>query len=234
MVRNGLLITNEGPDGSGKATQTKLLCSELQRKGFTVVRYDFPTYGRDPVAATIRMMLGEMSQEWNRRSWQSKALLFASNRANYRDALLDQLAEHGTIVVCNRYVPSNQAHMAAYLEDLDPWDFRFSWIDKLEYELLDLPRPDLVLFHTMGTHTSQSLLERRGVKDAHEADVAYQERVELAYRKLARNDSSWIHVPADVGGGVEPPKRVHERVWTALSTHEIWRSFVRDQAANLR
>ena len=41
------LIVLEGLDGSGKGTQTRLLCDTLRAEGKTVRRIDFPMYERD-------------------------------------------------------------------------------------------------------------------------------------------------------------------------------------------
>lgn len=229
----GVLIVNEGPDGSGKETQTGLLCDRLLHEGYRVVRYDFPTYTRDPVADLIRTLLREQKEEWNARAWESRALLYASNRVRYRDEILAHLATPGTVVVCNRYVPSNMAHMSAYVDDVATWERRVQWIDHLEYDVLDCPRPDIVLLHTMPRMLSDVLLYRReqGAPDAHEADSAYLERVEACYRWILQHaEHTWRHIPADMQGIVESPTMVHERVWRELILHPLWMAFVEKQA----
>ena len=44
--RRGRFIVIDGTDGSGKATQTKLLAQKLERTGFDVKIADFPQYGQ--------------------------------------------------------------------------------------------------------------------------------------------------------------------------------------------
>lgn len=216
---------NDGPDGSGKETQTTLLCEHLEREGYHVVRYDFPTYAQDPVAALIRTFLREYKDEWNSRAWESRALLYTSNRARFRDEMLEHLAHPGRIIVCNRYVASNQGHMAAYAEDPTEWERRILWIDQLEYGHLGLPRPDVTLLHTMPRTVSDKLLEKRerGQQDAHEENSAYLARVEQCYRVIADlNPTTWCHTPADQNGEVESPEAVHVRVWECLTQHPAW------------
>ena len=53
----GKLIVFEGTDGSGKATQTALLCGELDRRGIPYRRLEFPRYSEDS-SALIRLYLG--------------------------------------------------------------------------------------------------------------------------------------------------------------------------------
>lgn len=233
----GVFIAMEGPDGSGKETQTTLLCDHLQRDGWRVARFDFPTYGQDPVADLIRTMLKALKEEWNSRPWESKAVLFASNRRRFREQLVAALAQAGTVVVCNRYVPSNAAHMAGYVDDPTEWERRFQWIEHLEYELMGLPRPDIVFLHTMPQHAADQLLHRRerGAKDAHEADSAYLARVAQCFHVLAQRDSGhWVHVPAEVGGRIESPQEVHERLWRALPSHSSWRVFAEQRVVATR
>lgn len=215
---------NEGPDGSGKETQTTLLCEHLQREGMQVARFDFPTYGQDPVADLIRSMLRTMQQHWNERSMESRALLYAANRALLKEDLLAALTQPNTVVVCNRYVASNQAHMAAYSENPEAWEQRFQWIEELEYRHLNLPRPDLVILHTMPSAKRAGLLQTReqGKPDAHEANRAYLDRVEQCYHALARREPErWLHISADVDGVVQSPEAVHERVWDALMKYPV-------------
>lgn len=230
MERRGILIVNEGPDGSGKETQTTLLCRRLEREGIPVVRFDFPTYGADPVADLIRTMLKTMKGEWNHRPWQSKAVLFASNRLRFLEPMQTALATGGA-VVCNRYTPTNQAHMAGYVEEVEEWGRRFAWVAHLEYDMMGLLRPDIVLLHTMPRSTRDKLLHVRekGQRDAHEENSPYLERVVHCFHALARREPDvWRHIPADVDGRVESPEDVHARVWDALVAHPAWQAFVQE------
>lgn len=45
---SGKLIVFEGTDGSGKATQSKLLFERLQREGVDCRKLNFPRYGEKP------------------------------------------------------------------------------------------------------------------------------------------------------------------------------------------
>ena len=47
---SGKLIVFEGTDGSGKATQSKLLFERLQREGVDCRKLNFPRYGEKSAA----------------------------------------------------------------------------------------------------------------------------------------------------------------------------------------
>ena len=50
----GKLIVFEGTDGSGKATQSRLLCDELTRRGISFRKLEFPRY-KEESSALIRL-----------------------------------------------------------------------------------------------------------------------------------------------------------------------------------
>ncbi len=222
-----VLIAVEGPDGAGKATQSALLCRRLAAYGLRVFRHDLPTYTLDPVADLIRTLLHARPDAWDHRPWMSKALLYASNRAWLAPVIEEELAHPGAVVVCNRYVASNQAHMAGYTDDRAEQQRRFTWVADLEYRLLQLPQPDIVLLLTIERRFSDTFLRQREgeVLDAHERDRSYLARVSACYEDLcALSEDAWRHIPAGImEGTVERPESVHDRVWETLTTHHAWR-----------
>lgn len=228
-MHKGLLLVNEGPDGSGKETQTRLLCDYLKEEGYNLVKFSFPTYKQDPVADLIRFMLHEAKDDWNTRDWRSKAVLYASNRLRFLPDLENALAQPVNVVVCDRFVSSNQGHMGALEEDSSERHKRYTWIDHLEFEMMGLPRPDVVLLHTMPSEMRAALLMKRenGKPDAHEENSIYLDRVETSYYELMDfYPEVWRHIPADMDGKLQTPEEVHERVRQALVEHPRWKEFV--------
>lgn len=189
---SGKLITIEGPDGTGKSTQIKLLCERLRASGQTVVEYDFPNKSGSPIGELIGKFLrgkfGEVAPEF-------LALAFSIDRFDSRERIRTDLAS-GHIVVCDRYVASNIAFQRAKLEEIEQQVSLESTLNWLEYDLFKLPLPkfELVLFadeqyFTDGHHRSRQLDSQRaylGVNDAdiHEDSINLQIAVNAYYSSL--------------------------------------------------
>lgn len=226
---NGLFVVTEGPDGSGKETQTGLLCARLENEGHRVHRFDFPTYGKSAIADLIRELLTVKQETWQALPWQAKAMLFAANREEFRDHLSNLLADPRAIVVSNRYVASNQAHMAAYVPDTFEHVQRFAWIEALEYGMTRLPKPDIVFLYALPCAVARRFLTTResGVLDAHEKDVPYQDRVLMCFETLARREQgAWREISVHVDGNVRSREDIHYSVWAALTSHPAWQTYV--------
>jgi dTMP kinase len=99
-----VFVTFEGVDGSGKTTQTELLCEWLRERGRRVVVCREP--GGTPLGERTReLLLGadEMS------AW-AEAALFAAARAELAERVIRPALAGGTDVVCDRYVDSSLAY----------------------------------------------------------------------------------------------------------------------------
>lgn len=99
----GLFITVEGPDGSGKTTQARLLSDYLRRRGDVL-------YSREPggtiVGEQIRqILLGDAAM-----SAQAEMLLFAASRAQFVSEIVEPALRAGRIVLSERYVDSSLAY----------------------------------------------------------------------------------------------------------------------------
>ena len=55
-MSKGKFIVIEGLDGSGKATQTKLICEKLTKKNKKFCKLSFPNYD-EPSSALVKMYL---------------------------------------------------------------------------------------------------------------------------------------------------------------------------------
>src|SRR5260370_4645048 len=105
----GLFITFEGPDGSGKSTQARLLAERLRREGYSVLETAEP--GGTPIGQQIRaILLDPANQELSPVA--ELLLMFACRAQNVEQWILPALA-NGQIVISDRFTDSSIAYQGA-------------------------------------------------------------------------------------------------------------------------
>ncbi len=94
------------------------------------------------------------------------------------------------LVIVDRYVASNLAYQSARITNPERVGFT-EWLFNLEYEIYDLPKPDLTLFLEVAAHTSRELVARKETRtytekvyDLHERDSIYLSNVREVYHVL--------------------------------------------------
>lgn len=186
------LIVIEGTDCSGKETQSKLLVEKLNNMGHKAIRLNFPNYDSPTGKIVGGPYLGkeEISKCWfpeGAVNVDSKVatLYFAADR-KYNIHILKKYLEDGYFVICDRYVTSNMAHQGSKIRDDDERFDMYQWIDKLEYWLLDLPKPDRTIFLHVPYSYAFDLKKNRTSLDEHERCEAHLRDSEMAYIELSQ------------------------------------------------
>lgn len=175
----GKLIVIEGLDGSGKATQTKLLFDNIKKfcTKKDVIQISFPDYDQ-PSSSLVKMYLnGEFGNEPEFVNAYAASSFFAVDRyASYikfwrKNYLSD------SIILADRYSTSNFTYQMIKLKK-DDWDKYIDWSCDYEYVKLGLPKPDVVIYLDMPPETSQALMSKRYCgneekKDLHERNIQF-------------------------------------------------------------
>lgn len=201
------LIAIEGIDGSGKGTQAALLCESLQRQGRRVRLISFPRYEHTRFGAAIGEFLNGRFGSLDAVHPKLAALLFAGDRFESRDLILDAAAE-SEIVVFDRYIGSNIAHQAAKRPEPERSEL-CAWIESIEYGVYRLPQTDLTFLLDLPVDAARQLIRGKARRtytdqpaDLQEADGEYLERVRCVYHELAERNPTWVTIDCVDNGAV--------------------------------
>ena len=195
-TKSGKLIVIEGTDASGKETQTELLRQKLLRDNIQAQSISFPRY-ETPTGKIVGICyLGkalpknEVGCSWFAKPTEldplTASLYYAADRREAAPQIL-KILNSGIHLISNRYVESNMGHQGGKIRDESHRKRLFEKLDCLEHEILEIPRPNAVVFLYMPWKVTKELnKERGGHQDAHEASEEHLINAEEAYLQLSR------------------------------------------------
>ena len=199
----GKLIVIDGADGSGKATQTKLLADRLKADGYKVETFSFPNYESNLVGNLIGECLRGDHGDFMNLSPKIASVLYAADRHETRDQIIKAI-NNCNYVIMDRYVSANQIHQGGKIaDDTERKDF-LNWLENLEFEVFKMPKPDLVFYLEVPLQVSQKLLQNgdaqeqksyQGDKsDQSETNIAHQESARRSAVEIAKDYNNWLKI----------------------------------------
>jgi dTMP kinase len=216
--QKGKFIVIDGTDGSGKATQTKLLVEELRQSGYPVEMTDFPQYGTKSAGLIEEYLNGKYGQVGP----EAASIFYAIDRFDASFKIRQWLNE-GKIVISNRYVTANAGHQGGKIsDDLDRLKF-FKWLDNLEYNIFGIPKPDLNVILHVPAAVAQKLVDQKSAdqrqyangkkRDLHEADLNHLKNAEKVYLQISKLFPNTKLVECVAGKELMSPELIHNKVW---------------------
>ena len=184
-----LFITFEGPDGSGKSTQIKLLSTALTAAGHEVLTVREP--GGTPISEQIRDVVHSLRNR--EMSDRAECLLYNAARAQLVDQLIVPHLQRGGIVLCDRYADSTLAYQG-YGRGLDLSAVR----SVIAFATHDL-KPDVTFYLDIDVEEG---IERRkqGGGEWNRLDdqaLEFHRRVRAGYLQMAREEPDrWVCIDA--------------------------------------
>ena len=187
----GKIIVIEGTDCSGKETQSNLLEEKLKKQGKKCVRFSFPDYNAPTGKIVGGPYLGK--PEFGPSVFEEGAvnvdpyvvcLYYAADR-KYHLPKIQEYLEKDYYVILDRYTTSNLAHQGSKIHNKEERFNMYQWIDKLEYWLLKLPKPDITIFLHMPYTSSCELKKNRKSLDGNEKSETHLKNAEKAYIELS-------------------------------------------------
>lgn len=177
MKMNGIFLTMEGPDGSGKTTQIKKLKEYLGQHGYEEV-----VVTREPggtvISEAIRGIL--LNRDYDEMDDRTEALLYASARAQLVSEVIRPALEAGKAVISDRFVDSSAVYQGIArglgvenIYELNRFAMQDIWPDLTIH--LDLPAKE-----GLARAKSRACLDRMEVQS-----MKFHEKVAQGYRDLA-------------------------------------------------
>ena len=187
----GKFIVIEGTDCSGKETQSRLIVEKLSKMGKKAIRMTFPNYDSPTGKIVGGPYLGkeEISPCWFPEGAVNVdpcvvSLYYAADR-KYNVNEIKKYLDDDYFVICDRYTSSNMAHQGSKIHNDNERFEMYQWIDKLEFWLLGLPKPDKTIFLHVPYSYAFELKKNREHLDEHEKCEEHLKSSEIAYVELA-------------------------------------------------
>ncbi|MFH1053754.1 MAG: dTMP kinase [Candidatus Woesearchaeota archaeon] len=188
--RKGRLIVIEGIDGSGKATQTRILLNHLKKNKIKCSSFSFPNYSTKYGRLIRKCLSGELGSIDEVDPYYF-ASLYSEDRKLASESIRKDL-ENGKIIVIDRYVYSN-FHQMSKLPEKDQPAF-LKWMIKNEFKNNKLPKEDLLLYLYIPVKNVLRLIKKRNINkkvDIHEENEKHLKDTQNIFLDQANKNKSW-------------------------------------------
>ena len=209
------IIEIEGLDGSGKATQARLITERLNDSGILAKYISYPVYSEESSALVKLYLAGKIDSDPNKVNPYAGSLFYACDR--YIDYNNNWKADYesGYNIIADRYSGSNIIHQMSKLPEVE-WDSFIEWNLNNEHEKLGLPRANNVIFLYVPTEVSQKMITERyhgdnTKKDIHECNIPYLKNCEKSGLYAARA-LQWKIIYCCNGDVMRSEEDIHEEV----------------------
>jgi dTMP kinase len=218
-ILKGKLIVIEAGDGSGKATQTKMLYNKLLIQGKVPVRkVEFPNY-KSQSSALIKMYLkGEFGADPNLVNPFVVSTFYAIDRYISYEKEWKDFYLNGGFIIADRYTTSNMVHQAAKIADNLEREEYLNWLWDLEFNKYQLPVPDCVFFLDMPPQFSIKLINNRPnkfgekTKDIHERNSEFLVNSYTNSLRVAEK-YNWIKINCLVNEKIRSINEIHHEIY---------------------
>ena len=206
---SGKFITLEGPEGSGKSTQAKIMIRQLADLGIEAL------YTREPggtaLGEEIRNIL-QHNQAGEAPCERAELLLFEASRNQLVEKVIRPALEKGTWVICDRFIDSTTAYQG-YARGL-PVDE----VQAINRFTVNEVLPDLTLLLDLEIKTGFERIAQRFIEQGEKADRfeledrSFHEKVRQGYLTLVKQDPERFRT-VDAS---QPPEAVSVDMWNII------------------
>ncbi len=189
---NGIFITFEGIEGSGKTTQIQLLNDYLRGKKIQAVLTREP--GGTRIGDQVRQIL--LNQENKDMTSGCELFLYSASRSQHIKQVIEPSLKKGELVLCDRFCDATLAYQG-YGRGVP-----FEMIDHLNQLATGGLKPALTFLFDLtpeeGLRRSKARLKKEG-KEKREGrfekeELAFHEKVRMGYQEIAKKEPERVVV----------------------------------------
>lgn len=217
----GKIITLEGIDGSGKATQSKKLVERLNKEGFKSIYLDFPQYDNNFFGEFLSELLQGKYGDFLSYHPKVASIFYACDRFETKNKITEYI-NNGFNIVFDRYVSSNKIHQGGKIKDLKKRQEFLSWLNKMEYEIFKLPKPNLTIFLNVDPKTTHQLLSSEskiysgGKRGLPEKSLDYQNNSLQLALWLKDQEKNWLSIDCLKENQLLSIETIHEKIYQTI------------------
>lgn len=188
-MKNGIIISFEGPDGAGKTTVLEQVLPVLQEKGYDIITT------REPGGVEIAERIRDVILDVNHVAMDNKTellLYMAARRQHYVEKVLPAL-EAGKVVLIDRFIDSSIAYQGAG-RGLDK-----DIITRLNDFATDGRKPDLTLYFDVESEIGLARIAKNAEREVNRLDLEkldMHKRVREGYLVLTEQEKRIVTIDA--------------------------------------
>lgn len=208
----GVFITIEGVEGSGKSTQVLRLSERLRRLGLPLVVSKEP--GGTALGRELRRLLLERHPSGETWCAEAELLLFYADRAQHLESVIRPSLAEGKVVLLDRFEDSTRAYQGAS-------GVAEASLDRLNDLVLRGLKPHLTVVLDMDPEVSLQRVEVRNLSMGAEfaetrfdgAELDFHRRVRNRFLAIAQNHPNRVAlIPAR-----DPVEQVEAVIWARVA-----------------
>ena len=175
MKKQGVFITFEGADGSGKTTVSQAVAEKLQLLNLEVI------YSREPggseIAEQIRKVILDL--ENTAMDFKTEALLYAASRRQHLIDIIWPALKANKVVICDRFVDSSLAYQG-YAREIG-----IDEVLNINQFAIEEFFPDLTIYLEISAETGLNRIKsRRNLDRLDQESITFHENVVVGYHKV--------------------------------------------------
>lgn len=218
-MQKGHFIVIEGTDGSGKSTQFEMLINRLRAENLKIKTANFPQYGKKSAGLVEEYLNGSYGSAEEVGPHRA-SIFYACDRYDASFKIKEWL-DNGFSVISDRYVGSNVAYQGSKIKDDKKRQEYIDWVYDLEYNLFEIPKPDVNIILDVSLEASLELLQKRDEKaylkgkkaDIHESNIEHLKNTKNIYSYLAKTYPDFITITCMEGDQLCSREKIAGMIW---------------------